>query len=84
MLTSSTQAEPVGFAENPHSAAEDSGLLLTYFVLPQEERFKTYSLNHRRRLGTDKHQRYGPKHLPGMCAVSSWEGLLGSLTCGTG
>lgn len=64
------------------SAAEESGLLLTYFVLPQEEKFKTYSLNHRRRLRIDKHQSYGPKHLPGMCAVSSWEGLPGSLTWG--
>lgn len=33
------------------------------------------SLNHRKRLETDKRQHYGPKHLPGMCAVSSWEGL---------
>ncbi|CAH6793423.1 LOC100364769 [Phodopus roborovskii] len=40
--------------------------------------------NHRRRLRTDKHQRYGPKHLPGMCTVSSWEGPPGSLTYGAG
>ncbi|EDM12243.1 rCG65931 [Rattus norvegicus] len=53
-------------------------------LAPERKKESKQSLNHRRRLETDKHQHYGPKHLPGMCAVSSWEGLPGSLTCRAG